>query len=371
VAVAALGARGCAAAPGVDARPASGSESAPFPTVATTQLPVDASIVEVAVTNDADSADGDVPDRPDAADGDASEAHAAVALTIERPYNTWARPRPKGEVDAASADERLARWNVGGTSDPSYISNRPSFHPGTRVRVDARVVRGKLPKSAPFDRRKGTHVVVLSETSLLARSRKYGYWPFRNCFEAGLRVDHQLAGGETTLRFFVSTRGQISGSRLVRTTLRDPDVAKCLVDRARKIELLPPSQRVEIELDVQVWPGDAKLPLLDDPPQDALDLDADALGEVVEKDRNRIAACYQAGLERDPGLWGRIQVHTELEKTGKVRSARERESHFPDREVTRCVLEVVREMSFPAREHTGAAFELAFRLGRPSSDPGM
>src|SRR5882672_4630573 len=66
------------------------------------------------------------------------------------------RPRPDGAVQGAVADEELARWNVGGTSDPRFASNRPGFHVAPRVMVDTLVRAGQLPARS---NRKG----VLSE----------------------------------------------------------------------------------------------------------------------------------------------------------------------------------------------------------------
>src|SRR5262245_25434903 len=108
-----------------------------------------------------------------------SQPSAEPSIEIEMPYMNSARPRPQGDVDAAVHDENIARWNMGGTGDASFISNRSGYHPGTRVKVDTRVVFGSLPKKAPFDRRTGKFQSVLSEASLLARAHKYGYWPFQ------------------------------------------------------------------------------------------------------------------------------------------------------------------------------------------------
>ena len=80
--------------------------------------------------------DGDEPGPVTATDAgsDAAVDDSALALEgvveIEKPYLTWARPRPKGEVAAGAHDELVARWNLGGTSDSRLPLQPPGLSPG-------------------------------------------------------------------------------------------------------------------------------------------------------------------------------------------------------------------------------------------------
>ena len=135
---------------------------------------------------------------PPAATGATSAANATglpsvgddhlPGFEVEQPFKLFERPRLPGAVQAAVHDELLARWNVGGTGDPTFISNRSNYHPGARVVVDTTVVAGRLPVRSRHGRRRG----VLSQQGLLAQSRTQGYWPFRLCFEDGLRRQQTL-----------------------------------------------------------------------------------------------------------------------------------------------------------------------------------
>ena len=335
---------------------------------------IDASAADVPAPEpevDADAAEP-VDATEDAGPGHDAAPGVEARLQIETPYLGFARPRPKGDVAAGAHDELLARWNLGGTSDPTFPSSRPGFHPGTRVKVDTRVVAGRLPKSAPVDRRTGKHLVVLSETSLLVRARKHGYWPYRSCFERAVQTRGKQAGGETVLRFSVDRTGRIGAPRVLRSKLEAKDVVDCLREQTGRLPLLPPPRRVEVELAVQVWPGDAPLPSLDAPPTDpalALPLDGKPLAAALEGERSGLAACYAAGLAGDPALWGRLQVHLELDAPGRVKRAREAESHFPDRAVVACVLERLKAMRLPLRAGHASAFEVAFRFGQLPERP--
>ena len=323
--------------------------------------------------------DGDEPGPIAATDAgsdaavDASAPGLEGVVEIEKAYLTWARPRPKGKVAAGAHDELVARWNLGGTSDPAFPSNRPGFHPGTRVKVDTRVIGGRLPKSAPIDRRTGKHAVVLSETSLLVRSRKHGYWPYRLCFERESQTTGKTKGGATLLRFSVDRTGRIAGARVVQTNLEAADVVDCLREQTLRLPLLPPPRRIEVELSVQVWPGDALLPSLGPAPSDpalALPLDSSAISAALEQERDAFADCHAAGLARDPGLWGRLQVRLRIDAKGAVQRAQEAESRFPDGKVSSCVLGRLKAIRFPIRPGHASEFDVALRLGRvPERSP--
>ncbi len=294
-------------------------------------------------------------------------ARAPLRVELERPFKLYERRRPKGEVNAAGLDEKLARWNLGGTGDPAYISNHAGFHPGARVRVDTRVTRGKLPKVAPYDRRRGRRVKVLSETSLLARSRARGYWPFRLCFEDGLRRDQTLHGmSELSLR--IGGNGRVARARLVRTKLGDKAVAECLVDAAKQLPYLSPprGRSIDVALTVKLWPGDAPVPLAEAPanaPENPGALNSDAVAEAFEATRGELEHCYEKGLDKDRELWGRVQVRIDQDEKGRVRRARQDESHFPDRAVASCVVSVLRSVAWPKPKGGALSFVVAARFG--------
>lgn len=292
---------------------------------------------------------------------DAPPVESPVALRIEKPFLGWARGRPEGRVAGASHDQELARWNVGGTSDPEFISNKPGFHPAPRVKVDTVVVAGALQKNARVDPKSKKPDRVLSQASLLARARKYGYWPFRLCFEAGLRKKPTL-GGKTRIRFRVNRAGRILKKRLVQTKLEDREVAQCLVEAASEIELLPAFRSIDVEASIELWRGDAPLPTLVEPPEKSPSLDHEAITPVIEATRSSFEACYRSALGRDPSVWGRIELAFQLDPTGVVTNVTERDSHFPDEEAVSCVIETARALQFPPKK-SRPSFLVGFRFG--------
>lgn len=303
-------------------------------------------------------------------DVDAGAALPLERIVIEQAYKLYERPRPKGKVAAAGADETLARWNVGGSSDPNFVSSRSGYHPGARVRVDTRVLAGRLPTRLHRNRRTGRYPNVLSETSLLARSRKYGYWPFRICFEDGLRENQELKG-KTAIRMTIDGRGRVSSARLSSTKLEDPLVAQCLVDRSRGLTYPPPprGRSVRFEMTVALWPGDAPVSRIGPPRGETHEnpgqVDEAKLRGALEALLPDVARCYAAGLAQDPGLWGRLAFRLDLSEQGKLGPVREYESRFPDRNVRRCVARHLRRLALGVPKGGALSLVVAYRLGSP------
>lgn len=278
----------------------------------------------------------------------------------ERPYKTFQRPRAQGPVLAAGEDETLARWNLGGTGDPNFISNRTDFHPGARVVVDTELVAGQLPaKSGPG----------LTQRWLLAQSRSRGYWPLRLCYEDALRRNAKLSG-ETRIRFSIGRSGNVTRAEVKKTAL-DAEAGRCL---SLAVENLaydpgPAAGLVAVDLSVKFWRGDAPLPatgpapgvLFENPGQ----LVPDVVAEVLAPALPALEGCYTRGLQRDPGLWGRLGLRIDLTADGTIESIHEDESRFPDREVSECVVGQVSELTFPAPAGGRLSFVQAFRLGAP------
>jgi hypothetical protein len=276
-----------------------------------------------------------------------------------------ARPRPDGAVQAAVADEELARWNVGGTSDPRFVSNRPGFHVAPRVMVDTLVRAGQLPARSSG---KG----VLSELAVLAQTRNHGYWPFRLCYEAGLRENPKLHG-KSLLHVAIDTKGRVNASRVASTELADREVATCLAERAKELKFAPaPARRAGVDVGVELSPGDAPLPELTLAPSPGVDApeptlarnDTRRLEETLLAGVAGVSSCFAAGRTLDPQLWGRIGLRFDVDRHGNV-TVREHESRFPDQGVVRCASAAVQALPLGGMVAGPISFAWGLRLGSP------
>lgn len=290
-------------------------------------------------------------------------------VQIERPYPLHHRPRPSGEIAAAVHDEHLARWNLGGSSDPSYPSSRAGFHPGTRVIVNATVPGARIPERPPVDRRTGRPTPTLSRHAIEAQARREGYWPFRLCMEDGLRREPDLAG-KAVVDLSLGPGGRVTGARLIQATLEDEGVEGCVVAAARKLSFSPPPERrLRVRLEIALAPGDA--PVLQVGPPDGWTaptpgrIDLDAAHRSLLTALPALQECYAAGLERDFGLWGRLELRIDLEAEGSPVNVSEGESRFSDPLTTRCACDVLRRMDLPAPEGGAATLVVGVRFGGP------
>jgi len=289
-----------------------------------------------------------------------NQAPRALELSIDLPYAIDAHPRSNDPQQAAADDDELARWNAGGSADPSSASNGASYHPGTRVVVDTRQAKlrpGALRAPAPRG---------LTLERVQAQTRSRGYWPFRLCFEAGQREKKSL-GGETRVAFTIGTRGRVRAARLLASQLRNTSSAACLVREVLKLEFTPqPPRALAMVASIKIWPGDAEL--LDVPDASSIGLPAGGAFDP-ELIRTRVAdkqaaldACFTEARRADAKLWGRLALSVILEVDGSVHRVSEVESHFPSPSATRCAQVFVSGLLFPSVNGKPFSFVLPLRL---------
>jgi hypothetical protein len=275
----------------------------------------------------------------------------AVSIALEPPYVFGARPVSASPIPASVEDTELGRWNQGGRADPAFPSNHPSYHPAVRVVIDTRPLQGKKAFGA------------LNPRALLSLARRNGYWPYRLCFEDGLRA-RRVQRGKTVLRFSIDVRGRVTYARRLRSELAK-EVADCLRKVTYGFRFEPaPARRVDVELTVSLSAGDVSLP-----PRDAAGTPSNHVGQWpvwLQQLTPQVARCYAQGVARDAKLWGRIEVRLRRDANGHL-GAEELHSRFPDVVVTGCVLEALR-----AAPESGAVVAVgaadivaAWRLGAP------
>lgn len=83
----------------------------------------------------------------------------------------------------------------------------------------------------------------------------------------------------------------------------------------------------------------------------------------------RFRRCYERGLATDGALEGRVVVKFVIEKLGSVVQAEDGGSDFRDPNVVRCVVDVIRTISFPRAEGSfvTVVYPIVFLLEEPSA----
>ncbi len=79
-------------------------------------------------------------------------------------------------------------------------------------------------------------------------------------------------------------------------------------------------------------------------------LPKDVINEVVQRHRSEIRACYDAALQRNPGLRGKVVVAFNIAPNGIVQSASVKESTLGDSALGNCIVARVKSWTFPKPE---------------------
>jgi hypothetical protein len=164
----------------------------------------------------------------------------------------------------------------------------------------------------------------------------------------------------------VGPEGSARGIRKAGAEIDDALVVSCVLKAARNLTLPPPERGTpEVTLEVSLWPGDAPVRSGGPAPAEARATSPpDALVAALRSRWPQVRACYAEGLRRNPDLWGRLAMRFRITQAGQITEAAEVESHFPDRDVTECVLEAYERAGLsPSGEDRVLVYPL--RLGNP------
>ncbi|HVJ16402.1 MAG TPA: AgmX/PglI C-terminal domain-containing protein [Polyangiaceae bacterium] len=270
-------------------------------------------------------------------------------VTFEPIYAPGARPGATAELAVLENTETLARYNVGGSSDPAHPANDPKFHPAPRVVVTLEQLAPRLKgKLAP----------------LQAHARRHGYWLIRACYEPGLRRQQSLSG-KTRIRTTLGKAGSVLGARRLGGDLSDAEVRQCLVSALRKMRFPAPGRKVDADWEIAVYPGDAEVPpapVSAAAAEAKLPAPAAALESALNGLRSELTRCLTDARARDRALWGRLAVELTLTASGSVSRVTEVETNFPHGLATACVERRLAVASFPAPTAAGARIIVALRL---------
>lgn len=271
-------------------------------------------------------------------------------VLFEPAYSALGHPRLATEMQTLGRDEELMRWALGGSSNAAHPSNRAGYHPATRVVVDV-----SLLSRAPLG----------STKRLLRVARSSGYWPLRGCFEDAQRLTRKTERA-ARVRLTLSASGKVLGARNLGPAA-ERDYARCVLEKVRGLDFTPGvSRKLDLEVSVKQWPGDAPVP--PHAPKDAAPLRlAREANAALQGLGPAISECYQSALAQDPQLWGRIAFRLKLREDGTIQDATPSETQFPSVEVAECARRSVVGARLPAAEVK--ELSVAVRLGQPPAPP--
>jgi hypothetical protein len=259
------------------------------------------------------------PDPPPAARPPPPAAH--VLMADELPFFPV-------HLRARDADRhRAARDPNRETRDTDIRSpHRRPYHPAPGIIVDVIDAQGGV-----------------SAADLQRIARNADYWPFRECYEAGLRTDQRLAG-KVSLEMVINPSGAVDRSTVAASTVRDEIVGACVAREARHISLPPTQTQTLAKVDVSLATGDE--PVVTAKPY----ANAEGLREALHGPWDAARKCYATGLAARPDIGGRIELRFRVHHDGEIVEVAEisdHDVHFGDVDVARCVVGVYRSAKLP------------------------
>ncbi len=278
----------------------------------------------------------------------APEPAPPAPAVVQSPAPAVAPEAPDPPRSAASDTQLAASPRVLLVDEPPFYGPRPHVHdaprPGHRHTKHGHTGR-------PYHPAPGIIVDVVEAhggagaAEVQRAARNLGYWPFRQCYENGLRRNQRLAG-KVSLELGVSPGGAVERSVVLGTTLRDEISAACVAREAQGLALPAGESEGSVRLDVSLAVGDEPVPV---PRPTVL---ADSLRDVLRASWDGVRSCYAGKLGDHPTAGGEMDLDFRILNSGQVIEVAEGEPRFNDVSVTRCVLGIYRGMTLPSPHGT-------------------
>jgi hypothetical protein len=220
------------------------------------------------------------------------------------------------------------------------------YHPAPGVVVDVVDAQGGADDgTSPASPERGRSMGA----DLQRATRNVGYWPFRHCYEEGLRRDQALSG-KVTLDLSVTATGAVERASLSSASIKDESVALCVAREASRLTVAPSkgTARVEVALSTGDEPVSEPHPVAH----------AKEIRDALRASWPAVEKCYAGEIGKHPDAGGRLELRFRVKPDGQVVEVAEGDSRFADIDVTRCVLGVYRAATLPALH--GAQHETSF-----------
>jgi len=246
-----------------------------------------------------------------------SPAPARVILVDELPYK--------------ASHARASELPEHGHHGKKHGRHGRPFHPAPGIIVDVTDAQGGNATAADLQR----------------TARNDGYWPFRHCYEEGLRRNQDLSG---SVSFSLFRQPGGIGSQLAQSSVHDESVTQCVMREAQHIDL-PWGGEGEASADVKVGlaRGDEPVPVQHPIPH------ADEIREALHASWPAVQQCYASELGKRPDAGGRMELRFRVKADGEILEVSENEPRFGDVDVTKCVLGVYRTAKLPSMHGTHEA----------------
>jgi hypothetical protein len=277
-----------------------------------------------------------LPAPPAATDTDAASPSSAPSEEAAGAASADSPSPPPGAL-VSIVDEPPARFHVDTNAAPSpehrhakrHGHRHRPYHPAPGIIVDVVEAQG------------GT-----SAAGMQRIARNSGYWPFRHCYEEGLRRDQRLTG-KVPLEVLVGSSGTVERVTVAAPTLGDASVVTCVAREALHLPLVAAAAPAKAKMIVTLALGDEPVALA--PPVPG----AEEIRTTLHESWPAIEQCYADELSKHPDAGGRMELRFRVAPTGEVVDVSEGVPAFDDADLTRCVISVYGRAQLPAAPREG------------------
>jgi hypothetical protein len=263
-------------------------------------------------------------------------------------------------VLSVATGSALLRWSASRrTTAPNVTQTNPT---SMDVRTDHSdsILKGSPPVAPQFVIAPGTDPTIASRPSdFIGCASDY--------VKRGLLEQRAYA-----LDVVVDREGHVDTVEILRGTT-DHEMSSCIESATQKLQFRIPEQGPkrttlalnfakadEVPADVvpsafasgATPPGAPQPVVWDDVPTENGRLPEGGVRRVVRASFPRIRACYEKGLQRTPGLHGRVVVSFVIDRTGAVPMSADGGSDLADAAVVACIVGTIRKLSFPQAQGT-------------------
>jgi hypothetical protein len=141
-------------------------------------------------------------------------------------------------VSSLPAHESTAEWTDSGAAGIVVSQNCPQRTPQEELKHFGAVVDASASEDGPVDASAPERAPLLPPSQVQQVVRAH-FGLFRGCYDEGLRREPTLVGQIWT-RFVVARDGVVVSTELNCTTMPDPVVVRCVVDRYKELRFPAP-----------------------------------------------------------------------------------------------------------------------------------
>jgi hypothetical protein len=201
---------------------------------------------------------------------------------------------------------------------PHGSSHRP-YHPAPGVIVDVLDTAGAV-------------IPGLQRTA-----RNLGYWPFRHCYEDGLRRNQAL-GGAVWLDLHLAPDASARRTEVTSSSMRDDVLTACVAREAHRLVLDPVDAAMTARVRVMLALGD-------EPVQGPIPIPSGSdVRATLRAAWPDATACFEASLARHSDAGGRVELRFEMDDDGAIARVAPSGVPYPDAETATCVADVYRKV---------------------------